>query len=75
MGDIQDNAIELPSHNLFPSLSEELEIFEYEVLPSGKIRYTHPQGFHDDCVISLAMANWNRVNSKRGSSIKIGGLR
>lgn len=75
MGDIQEGAIELPSHKLFPALSEELEIFEYEVLPSGKIRYTHPQGFHDDTVISLAMVNWNRINSKRGSGIKIGSLR
>jgi hypothetical protein len=75
MGDIQDIAIELPSHNLFPTLAEELEIFEYEVLPSGKIRYTHPQGFHDDCVLSLAIANWNRTNPKRGGSIKISSLR
>ena len=75
MGDIQDIQLELPSHNLFPALSEELEIFEYEVLPSGKIRYGHPQGFHDDCVLSLAICNWNRVNPKRGGSIKISSLR
>ena len=75
MGDIQDVTLELPSINLFPSLAEELEIFEYEVLPSGKIRYTHPQGFHDDCVLSLAIANWNRVNPKRGGGIKISSVR
>lgn len=75
MGDIQDATLELPSINLFPTLAEELEIFEYEVLPSGKIRYTHPQGFHDDCVLSLAIANWNRVNPKRGGGIKISSVR
>ena len=75
MGDIQDATLELPSMDLFPTLGEELEIFEYEVLPSGKIRYTHPQGFHDDCVISLAIANWNRVNPKRGGGLKISSLR
>ena len=75
MGDIQDTTLELPSINLFPALAEELEIFEYEVLPSGKIRYTHPQGFHDDCVLSLAIANWNRVNPKRGGGIKISSVR
>ena len=75
MGDIQDTTLELPSINLFPALAEELEIFEYEVLPSGKIRYTHPQGFHDDCVLSLAIANWNRVNPKRGGGINISSLR
>ena len=75
MGDIQDAALELPSYNLFSYLAEELEMFEYEVLPSGKIRYGHPQGFHDDCVLSLAMANWNRANPKRGGGIKISSLR
>jgi hypothetical protein len=75
MGDIQDTTLELPSPNLFPALAEELEIFEYEVLPSGKIRYTHPQGFHDDCVLSLAIANWNRTNPKRGGGINISSLR
>jgi hypothetical protein len=75
MGDIQDTTLELPSLNLFPALAEELEIFEYEVLPSGKIRYTHPQGFHDDCVLSLAIANWNRTNPKRGGGINISSLR
>lgn len=75
MSDIQDMTLELPSLKLFPSLGEELEIFEYSVLPSGKIRYGHPSGFHDDCVLSLAMANHSRVNPKRGGSIKIGSIR
>jgi hypothetical protein len=52
-----------------------MEIFEYEILPSGKIRYSAPNGFHDDCILSLAMANWSRVNPKRGGGIKIGSIR
>ena len=75
MGDIEDINIELPSLKLFPFLGDEMEIFEYEVLPSGKIRYSHPNGFHDDTVISLAMANWSRVNPRRGGGIKISSLR
>ena len=75
MGDIQDISLELPSYNLFPYLGEELEIFEYEVLASGKLKYGHPNGFHDDCVMSLAMCNWNRINTKRGSGIRISSLR
>ena len=75
MGDIEDSSVELPSVNLFPSLAEELEAFSYEVLPSGKIRYTHPNGFHDDTVISLGIANWCRVNPKRGGGIKISSIR
>jgi fructose 1,6-bisphosphatase len=75
MGDIEESALELPSTNLFPALGEELEAFSYEVLPSGKIRYSHPSGFHDDCVISLGMANWCRVNPKRGGGITIKSIR
>ena len=75
MGDIEESALELPSTNLFPALGEELEAFSYEVLPSGKIRYSHPNGFHDDCVISLGMANWCRVNPKRGGGITIKSIR
>ena len=75
MGDIQDIALELPSYNLFPYLGAELEMFEYEVLASGKLKYGHPNGFHDDCVMSLAMCNWNRINTKRGGTLKISSLR
>ena len=39
-------------------LIDELEAFEYEILPSGRFRFNAPQGYHDDCVISLALANW-----------------
>ena len=75
MGDIQDQTLELPSEKLMPEFVNELEIYEYEILASGKIRYTHPQGMHDDIVDALAMANWSRVNPKRGGSIKISSLR
>jgi hypothetical protein len=39
-------------------LIDELEAFEYEMLPSGKFRFSAPENYHDDCVISLALANW-----------------
>jgi len=38
-------------------LINELEAFEYEMLPSGKVRFNAPEGYYDDCVISLALAN------------------
>lgn len=37
-------------------LQNELSIFEYDVSRSGTIRYNAPEGFHDDCVVTLAMA-------------------
>ena len=30
--------------------------FQSERLPSGLFRYSAPEGLHDDCVISLALA-------------------
>ena len=36
-------------------VKKELEAFEYEYTRTG-ILYSAPQGFHDDCVIALALA-------------------
>lgn len=43
-----------------PVLIGELEAFAYEELPSGKFRYSAPEGMHDDCVMALALAVWGR---------------
>ena len=45
-----------------PLLISELEAYESERLPSGLIRYGAPSGFHDDCVIALALA-WQATGS------------
>ena len=34
----------------------ELQAFEAKSLPSGLTRYAAPEGLHDDCVMSLALA-------------------
>jgi len=39
-----------------PILIDELEAFSYYITRSGNIVYSAPSGFHDDCVISLALA-------------------
>lgn len=41
-------------------LVNELQAFEMTRLPSGAIRYAAPEGLHDDCVISLALA-WHAL--------------
>ncbi len=41
-----------------PVQTNELEIFEYNINPSGSVSYSAPEGYHDDCVIALALANW-----------------
>ncbi len=39
-------------------LIDELVMFELKNLPGGGVSYGAPGGFHDDCVISLALAAW-----------------
>lgn len=41
-----------------PVLVSELMAYQSERLPSGLLRYGAPEGMHDDCVISLALAWW-----------------
>jgi len=41
-----------------PTLVGELQAYEMTRLPSGMLRYSAPQGMHDDTVIALALALW-----------------
>lgn len=45
-------------------LVSELQAYEMERLPSGLIRYGAPNGLHDDCVMSLALA-WYAASQGR----------
>lgn len=42
------------------TLIDELESYEYEVLPSGQLHYGAPSGKHDDTVIALGLALWGQ---------------
>lgn len=50
-----------------PVLVNELQAFEMTRLPGGGIRYAAPEGLHDDCVISLALAWWGTSRALTGS--------
>ncbi len=39
------------------TLTDELRRYEYEYTSGGRLTYSAPSGFHDDCVIALALAN------------------
>lgn len=52
---IENQRISFP---VLPILVRELENYEYEISETGVVKYSAPDGFHDDCVISLALANW-----------------
>jgi hypothetical protein len=43
-------------------MRSELEDFEYEYTRTG-VRYSAPEGYHDDCVCSLALANIHLVRA------------
>lgn len=57
-------------------LTNEMRRYEYEISPSGHISYNAPSGYHDDCVIALALANhgrWEAGNVGRMWRIAPGG--
>jgi hypothetical protein len=59
--DFNENNIKIPSRQLDPALYDELGYFTYEYNPKSRsIKYGHPNGLHDDCVIALALANYCR---------------
>jgi hypothetical protein len=48
---IQQRKITFPEGHI----TNELEVFEYQYTATG-VRYSAPQGFHDDCVMALGLA-------------------
>ena len=53
---IEQGLIGIPEVSQTQFLIDELKSFSYEILPSGRIRYSAPDGLHDDGVVSLALA-------------------
>lgn len=53
---IEQGLLSIPQVKETKFLIDELKAFTYELLPSGKLRYTAPEGLHDDGVMSLALA-------------------
>jgi hypothetical protein len=39
-------------------LTAEMRRYEYAAGPSGQVTYSAPAGYHDDCVMALALAVW-----------------
>jgi hypothetical protein len=72
ISDIADGELELPSPNLFQPLYQELQMFQYKYLPSGKVQYGAMSGAHDDTVMSLAICNWNRIQNPSSKKLHIG---
>ena len=74
--DVNEANIQIPSKGLWPYLYDELTVFTYEYNPKTRsIKYGHPSGFHDDTVISLALANYSRKQMKSYGTYAIMGKR
>jgi hypothetical protein len=50
-------------------LTNEMQRYEYEISPRGHISYNAPSGFHDDCVMALALANHRRWETESVGSM------
>jgi len=54
-----------------PDLINELQIYEYEITKAGNTKLNAPEGYHDDCVIALALACSNLASFKTNTSFAI----
>ena len=41
-------------------MTNEMKWYEYRITSGSQITYNTPDGYHDDCVIALALANMYR---------------
>ena len=53
---LEQRKIRIPND---PILIAELKSFHYEISDRGKVRVCVPEGLHDDCCMSLALAVWD----------------
>ena len=68
----EQRTITIPTPETWPEGIDELEAFEYSVTESGNVRMGAPGSYHDDIVISLALAAWHR-RPRREEEISICG--
>ncbi len=59
---IEERLIHYPD---IPQMLGELEAYDYEVSPTGIYTYGAPTGYYDDCVVALALANWQFTTAYR----------
>lgn len=57
---VDNRAISFPN---IPELLSELGLFGYKISQAGVTTYGAPEGYHDDCVIALALAAWQLQRS------------
>ena len=72
--DFHEKNIGIPGPELFGELQSELDVFEMKYSPKSRsVVYAAREPFHDDMVISLAIANYNRKQKQGGAYAVYGG--
>jgi hypothetical protein len=57
---IENQQLTIPN---IPELINELKLYGYKTTASGNVQYGAPEGYHDDCVVALALAAWQLKHS------------
>jgi phage FluMu gp28-like protein len=71
-----EGTVKIPSNNLYPELHRELEVFEMTYNPQSRsVKYAARPPFHDDLVIALCIANWNRLQNKTYGQYHVSGAK
>lgn len=74
--DFHETNIGIPSSQLFGELQAELDVFEMKYSPKSRsVVYAAREPFHDDLVMSLAIANYNRKQGAMLGSYAVMGRR
>ena len=69
-----EGSLSIPSIELSPELHHELEVFEMTYNPKTRtVQYSARTPFHDDMIMSLAIANYNRLQNKNYGSYAVTG--
>ena len=57
---IENGQLTIPQ---IPELINDLKLYGYKTTPSGNVQYGSSEGYHDDCVVALALAAWQLKHS------------
>ena len=58
----EEGVLELPSRTLMPDVWDEFQAYSYKTLPTGRLQFNAPSGYHDDIVMATMFANEARRN-------------
>lgn len=67
---VEADELTVPDTETTAQLKHELQIFEYETTRAGNVRYSAPEGFKDDSVDALAIANDLQRQADAGPTVR-----